>query len=381
MFEVQINRIKNLIISPKTEWEIINGEAVDIASLYKSWIMPLAAIPAIAGFIGTSLFGVGAPGLYARVPIFLSAFNGLLSFVLSLVGVYAFAHILNALAPYFGAQKNLDQALKLSAYVPVAAWLSGVFLLVPVLSILALIGALYTLYLLFVGLPVLMKPAKDKAASFALAAILAAILLSMTLGIVTQALLPNPMTKISRSDDTGLTLEQQSQAMEDAIRQGDLGGMIAAMSGGSAKTVTNIDAFKKLAPTRLAGLKRVSLDIKEQHTPVNAIILSAVYEGRGGRQITLTITNSPAVNFLKTVTGLTGVKRYVKEDDGSFERFNKKNDTLEMFKWDAESAKGTAVWSYLNFIVMVEGRDVPLKALNKAARIVSEADLDRLLRE
>ena len=378
MYEAQIERAKNLIRSPQSEWQVIDGESVNVAALYKTWIMPLAAIPAIAGFIGHSLFGVGAFGMHYRVPFFAGIFNALLSYVLTLGGVYAFAWILNVLAPYFGAKKNFYQALKISAYAPVAGWLAGVFLAIPMLSLLAFLGGLYSLYLLYIGLPILMVPSKDKKMMYLVAALVGALLLNIVLGQITQGLrssaMPAPLSQISQQR----AQDKQSKAMEKALQSGDLGGMMAALNGDSAKMVSDAEALKKLAPARLEGLKQVSLTVEKLDVPIHAITLKAKYEGKGDRHMTLTVMNSPGVNFLKTMAGFSGAMRSVKKDDGSFEKLSKEKDRLVMQSWDAPSARGNYAWSYKNFIVSLEGRNVPVKTLRKAAGVITSAELDGL---
>jgi hypothetical protein len=81
------------------------------------------------------------------------------------------ALIINALAPQFGAKQDMGQAFKVAAYTPTASWVGSLFVILPMLWFMALIGGLYSLYLLFVGLPKLMKPAADKAMIYTLAVI------------------------------------------------------------------------------------------------------------------------------------------------------------------------------------------------------------------
>ncbi len=378
MFEQQIERAKNLILSPKTEWEVIDGESVEMAALYKSWIMPLAAIPAIASFIGTSILGVGAYGFHYRVPFFSGLVAAAVSFVIALAGVFLFAHIISFLAPYFGAQKNLKQAFKVAAYMPVAAWLSGVFLIIPSLSLLALIGGLYSLYLLFVGVPVLMNPGKDKAVPYTITAIIGAIVMGLVLSLVSSAMLPHRLPGAFTKNTTERAMEKRTKNMEKAAEKGDLGGMLAAMTGGSNETVSDPEALKKLAPAKLGGLKRTEVSVETLNVPLKAVTLKAVYEGDGGRSMTLSVTNSPGVNVLKTVAGMTGNTRSIKKDDGSFEKLSKEKEKMIIQNWDAQTAEGTYAWSYKNFIVSVEGQDMPMKTLKKAAEVISSSDLDRL---
>ena len=106
------------------------------------------------------------------------------SFVLSVIGVFVLAWVINALAPTFGATQSMPQAIKLSAYSMTAAWVAGIFYLLPFLTILAVIGALYSLYLFYVGLPVLMKVPADKVVTYAVVIFVACIILFGVVGMV-----------------------------------------------------------------------------------------------------------------------------------------------------------------------------------------------------
>jgi len=80
--------------------------------------------------------------------------------------------VINALAPTFGATADMGQAFKLAAYAPTAAWIGAIFNIVPVLGqIIAIAAAFYSLYLLYVGLPKLMRPPEDKVVVYTLSII------------------------------------------------------------------------------------------------------------------------------------------------------------------------------------------------------------------
>jgi hypothetical protein len=52
-----IDRAKNIIATPKSEWPVIASETVTLGDLYARFIVPLAAIPVLAQFTGGLLFG------------------------------------------------------------------------------------------------------------------------------------------------------------------------------------------------------------------------------------------------------------------------------------------------------------------------------------
>jgi hypothetical protein len=177
-------RVKRILLTPKEEWQVIDSEPATLASLYTGYIIPLAAIGPVAQAIGYSAFGVSVPfmGTY-RTPIGSAITGAVVTFALTLVGVYVLALVIDALAPTFNGTRNQIQALKVAAYSSTASWLAGIFALIPGLRVLGILG-LYSLYLLYLGLPVLMKSPAEKALGYTVVVILAAIVLFMLVGLV-----------------------------------------------------------------------------------------------------------------------------------------------------------------------------------------------------
>jgi hypothetical protein len=185
-------RIKGILLRPKEEWQTIAGETTSIADLYKNYIVLLAAIGPVASFIGMSLVGISLPvfgGAY-RVPIITGIASAVVRYGLTLVSVYVLAFVIDALAPPFSGEKNLNQAFKLAAYSYTPGWLAGVFSLIPALGILAILG-LYGFYLLYIGIPILMKSPKEKSTGYTIAIIIAAIIIFIVIGAVSQAFIPD----------------------------------------------------------------------------------------------------------------------------------------------------------------------------------------------
>jgi hypothetical protein len=187
-----VDRAKNLILTPAAEWDKISSETHTVQGLYTGWIMILAAIPAIASFIGFSIIGIGGFGLSYRVPVVSGIAHAIASYLLSLGSVYVFALVIDALSPNFGGQKDFAQAFKVAAFAPVASWLAGVFHIVPALSILAILG-LYSVYLLYVGLPRLMKTPAEKAMPYTVVVIIVGIVISLIVGALGALALPGRM--------------------------------------------------------------------------------------------------------------------------------------------------------------------------------------------
>ena len=116
-----VQRVQDILLKPKETWPQIASEPGDATSLYKDYLIYLALVPAVAGFIGLTLFGVGGFGFSFRMPIGWGLANMVVSFVMSLVAVFLLSLIANALAPNFGGTKDAMMALKLVAYGSTAA--------------------------------------------------------------------------------------------------------------------------------------------------------------------------------------------------------------------------------------------------------------------
>jgi Yip1 domain len=179
-----VQRVKGILLSPRTEWPIIDAEPTTPAELYRGYIIPLAAIGPIAQIIGYSVFGITVPfvGTY-RVPIGSAISSALVAYILSLAATYVLALIIDALAPTFNAQRSQIQALKVAAYSSTASWVAGIFTLIPGLRLLVILG-LYSLFLLYLGLPVVMKAPREKALAYTAVVVLAAIVLFMVIGVI-----------------------------------------------------------------------------------------------------------------------------------------------------------------------------------------------------
>jgi len=166
-----VARAKGLILDPRAEWRTIAGERTSPASLIASYVAILAAIPAVCGFIGTSIVGIAG----YRTPFLAGLFSALLSYLVTLGGVFIVAFVIDVLAPTFGGRKDFTSAMKIAAFAPTAAWLASVFMALPVLAILAALG-LYSLYLFYLGLPLLMRAPEEKALGYFLAVMVGAII-------------------------------------------------------------------------------------------------------------------------------------------------------------------------------------------------------------
>jgi len=173
-----VERVKAILLTPQSEWLAIKQEPGDLGYLFTNYVAVLAAIPAVCGFIGGSIVGVTLPVVgTVRVGIVAGLAAAIVRYLLTFVIVYVVALITDALAPTFDAQKDQPNSLKLAVYSMTPYWLAGVFLLIPGLAWLAILG-LYGFYLFWIGLEPLMRAPKEKALVYTAAVVVCTIVIS-----------------------------------------------------------------------------------------------------------------------------------------------------------------------------------------------------------
>jgi Yip1-like protein len=188
------DRAKNILLSPKTEWQTISLETETPHSLLMKYVIPMALIPAIALFIGYGLIGFDV--LVARISgISWGVEMAVISFVSSIIGYYVSTYVIDGLAPNFGSEKNIGKSAQLVAYSYTAFWLAGIFSILPSLAILGLLG-LYGIYLLYIGLPVLKKTPADKQVGYIVVSIIVIIVVVFVIQLIitkiAYAIMGNP---------------------------------------------------------------------------------------------------------------------------------------------------------------------------------------------
>jgi hypothetical protein len=185
-----IARVKNIILTPATEWAAIDAETTTPREIYLGYVAPLAAIGAIAGFIGRSIIGTNIAFFGTiRTPLVSGLVAAIVMYVLTFVGVFIVAMIVDALAPTFDGQKDSVRALKVAAYSSTPGWLAGILQILPSLGLLALIAGLYGIYLFYLGLPVLMRSSKDKTIAYTAVAFVCVIVVYLVIGAISTAVM------------------------------------------------------------------------------------------------------------------------------------------------------------------------------------------------
>lgn len=180
-----IERAKRVCVEPDSAWTAIAGERADAPSLLAGYVLPLAGAAAFAQWVGVSVVGQSLPtfGTY-RLPLTTGFALAITSFLFAAVGVVVMSFVIDALAPTFGAERSREQSLKVAAYSATPVWVAGVLQVVPALGIAVLLGSLYGLYLLYLGLPRLMKCPPEKTVAYLATVVACAIVIGVVGGAV-----------------------------------------------------------------------------------------------------------------------------------------------------------------------------------------------------
>lgn len=175
-------RVIGILLSPDLEWRRIAREDMRPQELLMTYVAVLAAIPAVADFLGMALIGFTLPmGRVARVDYSSAFFAALFSYVMAFVLVAVLAVITYFLSPTFGVARDMTTAYKLVIYSLTPMWLAGIFLLMPGLHFLILLG-LYGFYLLFKGMQALTRANAERSFMFAGSVTICAVVLALAAG-------------------------------------------------------------------------------------------------------------------------------------------------------------------------------------------------------
>jgi hypothetical protein len=156
-------RAMAVLFRPTAAWDAAAAETTSAREVLLGYVAPLAAIPAVCGAIGGTLFGFSFADVGLRPRPLVVILEAAAGFVLTMAGVWLAGQALARLAGLFGGKVDPLQGLRLVAYSGTAVWLAGLFYLLPGLQIPAvLLGVLWSFFLLYRGLPALLDVPEDR---------------------------------------------------------------------------------------------------------------------------------------------------------------------------------------------------------------------------
>ena len=181
-----------LFINPRKDWTKIRDENCTVGKCYCSYVFLLASIPPISGYFGTTLHGweIGT-----REAIKLSPDSALIIaiiyYLVMLVGVFSMGFMIHFMSKTYGSAQSLPRCITLAAYVATPLFLVGIFELFPILWLNFVIGLpalVYSVYLLYLGVPIIMKIPEEQGFLFS-SAILAVGMVALVSVLTASAIL------------------------------------------------------------------------------------------------------------------------------------------------------------------------------------------------
>lgn len=393
----QVERIKAILLRPRETWPQIEAEAATPAGLYREYLMLLAAIPAVCGFIGMSLVGVSVFGVSTRVPWLAGLAGMVLSYGMSLIGIYVLSWIIHRLAPTFGGQANALNALKLAGYGATASLLGGVFSLLPSLSLLGILAGLYSLYLIYLGLPVLMKNPPERSLAYTFVVVLCAIVLTLLVGALTSALMPRSgLSSAPFANESGRVSESLSidtpegritfdRAAIDAAAQGiraaaaqqnrdqaaaptaedpaeDVATATVEMDGMAELAPFDAETLKAQLPESVGDFRRVSRESQDGTSlGLSMSQITAAYEREAQSVRVQIIDMGAAAAMMAMAASMGSVER---EDEASVATTRRENGRTIVEEYQRDGSSASIKLTLKNgVIVRLDGQQIPIAEL------------------
>ena len=411
-----IERVQSILLRPKQTWPVIAAEPADVASIYSRYVAILAAIPAICAFIGYTLVGAGAFGVTYRLPIATGLVQMVVGYLLSLAIVYVLALIVNALAPTFGGTKDMVAALKVVAYGSTAGFVGGVFSLLPMLAWLGLLASFYSIYLIYTGLPVLMRCPPEKAGAYTAVVVVCTILAMIVLGAVSSLFISRgPMgfgtttvggptlpgaagggdIQIKTPDGATVTInpstmadmakrmEEASKQMDSAQKSGDsaaagkaMGDILGAVTGsGNAAPIPAAD-LKAMLPESIGDMQRTSIEAQGGEAMGIAGSGAKASYAAGDKRAELSITDAGGLAGLAAMAGWAHMTMD-KETDGKVEKVYKDGGRTIHEEYRKDGSHGEMAVILANGVVVAaEGSRVDMATLKALVQGIDLAKLE-----
>ncbi|MFY3385449.1 Yip1 family protein [Paracidovorax sp. MALMAid1276] len=410
-----LDRVLAILLRPGEAWLQIEREDLPITRVVASYLLILAAIPAVAGFIGTSVVGIGAFGLSVRVPVVQGLVGMVVGYGMSLVMVFVMALVANALAPRFGGQAQLPRAFQLIAYGATAGWLGGVFSAVPALAMLGVLAALYSVYLIYRGVPTLMRVPQERAVGYTAAVIACGIVAALLVGLATSFVTPRPgglgglgglgapgtLGGASSVKLPGVNItvpgtdihidtakvESASRRMEEAQARGDtqaagkaMGDMMSAALGGKGAAPLAPEALRALLPTSLGAMPRTAVEARSDAAMgVQFTNVSAQYS-EGERLIEVRMQDIGAVPALAIGMASWSRSTLDSETADEVERVYRRDGVAYKESYRKDGTSASLVMLLPNGVLLEGSGNLPMDDLRAALQAVPVGQVAALKR-
>jgi len=382
-----VGRIQRLILKPKDEWTAIDADPMTVQGILMGWVAPLAAIGPAARLIQGQVFPMSVFGITWRPPLIGAIVTAVLTWALAIASTYVWALIIDALAPSFGGAKNQISALKAAAFSGTAAWICGIFGILPFLGILAILG-LYSIYLFWVGGPMLMKVPQDKAPGFIIVSIIVGAVAMIVAGMIAFAIggamfamTPNAFgpagggsitvggttLDTSKLDDAAAKIQAASSSMEASVKGGN--GAVKAVDPGT---------LQNLLPSSISGWNRTSVENQGGAAAgIGGSNARAEFQS-GDQSFSLSVTDTGVLGNIATLGGALATSSN-KQTATGYEKSEMQGGNMVEEKWDNQSKSGSySVLVASRFSVEASGSAPSIDTLKSAVASVNLGQLQSM---
>jgi hypothetical protein len=373
-----IERAKNILMSPRAEWARIATESTGLGALLTGYVLPLAAIGALAGVIGSMLFlGMlfGAAGL---IPAIVGA---VLSVGITLLSVFLCGLLVNALASSFGSQPNQTRANQLAAYSFTASLIGSWGAIIPFLGwLFALAGGIYSIVLFYMGLTPMMQTPEDKRVLFTIVLALIAIVIGWVFAMVMASALVAMGLGIGGAMSRGFSFNQDAPQQQSevtlpgggSVDLGELQRQAEAMQGGSGTTVDPARVQAQLPQSLPGGF---SLTSSSSSSAMGMSQAEGVYSS-GSAELRLSVVQTGAMGSLASMAAGMNVQENRQDGDGYA-----RTQTIDgrIYSEEVNNAGGSASYGVIGrgVAVTAEGTNITLDQARAAVETVGVQRLER----
>jgi hypothetical protein len=180
--EIIFSRAWGLFTAPDAEWDQIRQEDTTVPNLMFGYVLPVAAVPTFGAMIGSLIFGNRLPdGSVSRPDVFAALANGVVTCLSVIALVYLVGLLINLIAEQFDGDRHEMNALKVAAYTPTPVLVTGLFSIYPPLWWVSILGVAWSAFLLYKGLPALMRCPQERAPAYATTVMIVSLIALLTI--------------------------------------------------------------------------------------------------------------------------------------------------------------------------------------------------------
>lgn len=189
-FKEILERVKQISFKTKDTWTVIKDEEATVSGIFKSYLLLLAAVPALANFLGRMIIGYPVPfSKSIRLNFGESLVTAIIEYAIMLLGIWVVAKVITFFAPKFSATQDEVKSFKLAVYSYSPYLAAGVLFIIPSLGILVGLVGIYSLIVLYFGLPIVLDVPKNKVLPFFVVIIVSMIVVYIIIGTISHLFL------------------------------------------------------------------------------------------------------------------------------------------------------------------------------------------------